>query len=103
MRIFTSCPRARSAAAWFSECSTTPPQYDHENGTTIPIFMPRPPRRRAASRSIPSSSVSSVTASESRAQPGPARPEPLAGGERDAVLGRAAAPAVSPSGSRSQT
>ena len=26
IRIFTSWPRLRSAAAWFSACSTTPPQ-----------------------------------------------------------------------------
>ena len=40
----TSWPRWRSACAWFSACSTTPPGNDHENGTTIPIFTRRPPR-----------------------------------------------------------
>ena len=34
----TSCPLASSAAAWSSACSTTAPQNDHENGTTMPIF-----------------------------------------------------------------
>ena len=34
----TSCPRASSASAWSSACSTTAPQNDHENGTTMPIF-----------------------------------------------------------------
>ena len=31
---------ASSAAAWSSACSTTAPQNDHENGTTMPIFTP---------------------------------------------------------------
>ena len=35
----TSCPRSRSAAAWSSACSTTAPQNDHENGTTMPTFI----------------------------------------------------------------
>ena len=34
----TSCPRASSASACSSACSTTAPQNDHENGTTMPIF-----------------------------------------------------------------
>ena len=34
----TSWPRASSASAWSSACSTTAPQNDHENGTTMPIF-----------------------------------------------------------------
>ena len=34
----TSWPRPSSAAAWSSACSTTAPQNDQENGTTIPIF-----------------------------------------------------------------
>ena len=34
----TSWPRSSSAAACSSACSTTAPQNDHENGTTIPIF-----------------------------------------------------------------
>ena len=34
----TSCPRASSASACSSACSTTAPQNDHENGTTTPIF-----------------------------------------------------------------
>mgnify|MGYP003299358629 CR=1 FL=1 len=33
-----SWPRSSSAAACSSACSTTAPQNDHENGTTIPIF-----------------------------------------------------------------
>src|SRR4029079_8930647 len=37
----TSCPRASRAAACSSACSTTAPQNDHENGTTIPIFTSR--------------------------------------------------------------
>ena len=36
----TSCPRASRAAACSSACSTTAPQNDHENGTTMPIFTP---------------------------------------------------------------
>ena len=35
----TSCPRSRSAAACSSACSTTAPQKDHENGTTMPTFI----------------------------------------------------------------
>ena len=35
----TSWPRSRSAAAWSSACSTTAPQKDHENGTTMPTFI----------------------------------------------------------------
>ena len=35
----TSWPRSSSAAACNSACSTTAPQNDHENGTTIPIFI----------------------------------------------------------------
>ena len=35
----TSWPRSASAAACCSACSTTPPQNDHEKGTTIPIFI----------------------------------------------------------------
>src|SRR5438105_15767281 len=38
MIVFTSQPRARSASAWSSACSSTPPQKDHEYGTTIPTF-----------------------------------------------------------------
>src|SRR6187402_1834961 len=38
MTSFTSCPRPSSAAACSSACSTTAPQNDQENGTTIPIF-----------------------------------------------------------------
>ena len=34
----TSWPSSSSAAACSSACSTTAPQNDHENGTTIPIF-----------------------------------------------------------------
>ena len=37
----TSWPRSSSAAACSSACSTTAPQNDHENGTTIPIFTRR--------------------------------------------------------------
>jgi len=37
--IRTSTPSRSSAWAWCSACSTTPPQYDQENGTTMPIFM----------------------------------------------------------------
>ena len=36
--IRASCPSSISVRAWFSACSTTPPQYDHENGTTMPTF-----------------------------------------------------------------
>ena len=36
MIVFTSWPSARSASAWSSACSTTPPQKDHEYGTTMP-------------------------------------------------------------------
>ena len=39
MMILASWPSAMSAFAWFSACSTTPPQYDHENGTTMPTFI----------------------------------------------------------------
>ena len=35
----TSWPSSRSAAACSSACSTTAPQKDHENGTTIPTFI----------------------------------------------------------------
>ena len=35
----TSWPSSSSAAACSSACSTTAPQNDHENGTTIPIFI----------------------------------------------------------------
>ena len=87
IRIFTSWPRRRSAAAWFSACSTTPPQYDQENGTTMPIFMRRTAANARASRSMPSSSVSSVTASESARPAGAARAEALARRDGDAVLG----------------
>ena len=87
IRIFTSWPRSRSAAAWFSACSTTPPQYDHENGTTMPIFTRTAAASTGASRSMPSSSTSSVTASERRAQPAPLGPKPSPGRERDALLG----------------
>jgi hypothetical protein len=38
MRIFASTPRRASARAWWSACSCTPPQNDHEYGTTIPTF-----------------------------------------------------------------
>ncbi len=34
-----SMPSPRSASAWSSACSTTAPQKDHENGTTIPTFI----------------------------------------------------------------
>ena len=37
----TSWPSSSSAAACDSACSTTAPQNDHENGTTIPIFTGR--------------------------------------------------------------
>src|SRR5215203_5228492 len=37
----TSWPSARSAAACSSACSTTAPQNDQENGTTIPTFTLR--------------------------------------------------------------
>ena len=37
----TSCPSSSSAAACASACSTTAPQNDQENGTTIPIFTTR--------------------------------------------------------------
>src|SRR5919198_2327214 len=37
----TSCPSSSSAAACSSACSTTAPQNDHENGTTIPTFTVR--------------------------------------------------------------
>ena len=36
--ITDSWPRSPSAAARSSACSTTAPQNDQENGTTIPIF-----------------------------------------------------------------
>ena len=36
----TSWPSSRSAAACSSACSTTAPQKDHENGTTMPDFHP---------------------------------------------------------------
>src|SRR5579884_266209 len=39
MIVFTSQPSARSASACSSACSTTPPQNDHEYGTTIPTFI----------------------------------------------------------------
>ena len=35
----TSWPSSRSAAACSSACSTTAPQKDHENGTTMPTFI----------------------------------------------------------------
>src|SRR5215204_2039593 len=35
----TSCPTSRSAAACSSACSTTAPQKDHENETTMPTFI----------------------------------------------------------------
>src|SRR5581483_2901471 len=38
MIVRVSIPRARSASAWSSACSTTAPQNDQENGTTIPTF-----------------------------------------------------------------
>src|SRR6187200_2410432 len=41
MTSLTSWPRSSSAAAWSSACSTTAPQNDHENGTTMPIFTPK--------------------------------------------------------------
>ena len=41
MISLTSCPRSSSAAAWSSACSTTAPQNDQENGTTIPTFTGR--------------------------------------------------------------
>ncbi len=44
----TSWPRSSSAAACSSACSTTAPQNDHENGTTIPIFTPQEPNGRLA-------------------------------------------------------
>src|SRR6059058_3382304 len=37
----TSWPRSSSAAACSSACSTTAPQNDQENGTTIPTFTGR--------------------------------------------------------------
>src|SRR3990170_3546852 len=37
----TSWPSDSSAAAWSSACSTTAPQNDHENGTTMPTFTRR--------------------------------------------------------------
>ena len=40
MTTRTSCPRASSAEACSSACSTTAPQNDQENGTTMPIFTP---------------------------------------------------------------
>ena len=48
----TSWPRSSSAAACSSACSTTAPQNDHENGTTIPIFIAaeREPNRVAELR-----------------------------------------------------
>src|SRR5690242_1036645 len=39
MIVFTSQPSPRSASACSSACSTTPPQKDHEYGTTIPTFI----------------------------------------------------------------
>ena len=55
------------------------PSTTTRTGTTIPIFMRTPPRTRGASRSAPRSSVSSATASESRAQPAPLGPKPSPG------------------------
>ena len=46
----TSCPRSRRAAAWSSACSTTAPQKDHENGTTMPIFTEWPVSQRGLCR-----------------------------------------------------
>jgi divalent metal cation (Fe/Co/Zn/Cd) transporter len=39
MIVLTSWPSARSASACSSACSTTPPQKDHEYGTTMPTFI----------------------------------------------------------------
>src|SRR5690242_14222691 len=47
MIVFTSCPSRVSASDWSSACSTTPPQKDHEYGTTMPTFIPGHYRRRA--------------------------------------------------------
>ena len=41
--ILTSWPRARSASDLSSACSSTAPQNDHENGTTMPTFIPWEP------------------------------------------------------------
>ena len=56
-----------------------------------PDLHARAPAKMGASRSIPASSVSSVTESERRAQPAPDGPEALAGRDGDPVLGRAGA------------
>ena len=45
--ILTSWPRARSASDLSSACSSTAPQNDHENGTTMPTFIPGEPSGRA--------------------------------------------------------
>src|SRR5216110_2178140 len=47
MIVFTSCPSRVSASDWSSACSTTPPQKDHEYGTTIPTFTGAHYRLRA--------------------------------------------------------
>jgi hypothetical protein len=39
MIVFTSQPSSRRASACSSACSTTPPQKDHEYGTTMPTFI----------------------------------------------------------------
>ena len=41
-RLAPRSPGRRSASAWSSACSTTPPQKDHEYGTTMPTFMAEP-------------------------------------------------------------
>src|SRR5215210_2087864 len=39
MSVRVSTPSLRSASAWWWACSGTPPQKDHEYGTTIPTFI----------------------------------------------------------------
>ena len=61
----TSAPSRRSAAAWSSACSTTAPQKDHENGTTIPTFTPvslsAAPPPHLSSWALPCASRASTT------------------------------------------
>jgi hypothetical protein len=38
MIVLVSMPSARSASAWSSACSLTPPTKDQEKGTTMPTF-----------------------------------------------------------------
>ena len=68
----------------------------------IPIFMRSTPANASARRSAPSSSTSSGTASEMRAQPAPLGPKPSPGATATRCSSSRRS-AVSPSGRRSQT